>query len=359
VPRPLALRLVALLLAAPLAASAAPDDPVALMEVGHFKQARTLVEAREKANPDDASAPYLRSRMKLVTDDARAALPLAERAATMEPKNADYRYQVAECVGTMAQRAGVLKGLGLAKRFKREAEAALALDPRHLDALEGLIEFYSVAPGIAGGDDKRARALADTLVAIDAVRGRLAQATLAFRDKQPVRGEEALRQAVQADPNSYPAHLSLARFCAGDAQKRWDEAEQHARAALTLDPGRVGAWSMLAYLYAHLQRWDDLDRTLAESERAVPDNLAPCYQAARTLLADDREPGRAERWFRKYLTQEPELGSPTLALAHWRLGLVVEKQGRRPEALSEVETALHLKPDLDDAKKDLKRLKRG
>ncbi|MEK7331481.1 MAG: tetratricopeptide repeat protein [Candidatus Eisenbacteria bacterium] len=297
--------------------------------------------------------------MKLVSGDARAAVPLAERAATLEPKNADYRYQVAECVGSMAQRAGALKGLGLARRFKREAEATLALDPNHVDAHEGLIEFYSVAPGIAGGSDKRAHALADALVGIDAARGRLAQATLAFREKQGAKGEEALRQAVQADPNSYPARMSLARFCAGDAQKKWDEAEQHARVAIVLDPGRVGAWSMLAYLYAHLQRWDDLDRTLAEAERAVPDNLAPCYQAARTLLADDREPARAERWFRKYLTQEPELGAPTLAHAHWRLGLAVEKQGRRPEALSEVETALQLKPDLDDAKKDLKRLKRG
>lgn len=361
--RPPTLRLAALMLAAlfaaPLAAFATPDDPVALMEAGHFKQARVLVEAREKANPDDASTLYLLSRLALVSGDARAAVPLAERAATLEPKNPDYRYQVAECVGSMAQRAGVFKGLGLAKRFKREAEATLALDPRHVDAHEGLIEFFSVAPGIAGGDNRRARALADTLVGIDSARGRLAQATLAFREKQPVRGEEALRQAVRADPNSYPARLSLARFCAGDAQKKWDEAEHHTRAAIALDPGRVGAWSMLAYLEAHLQRWDDLDRTLAEAERAVPDNLAPYYQAARTLLTDDREPARAERWFRRFLTQEPELGAPTLAHAHWRLGLVIEKQGRRAEALSEVETAIQLKPDLDDAKKDLKRLKRG
>jgi tetratricopeptide (TPR) repeat protein len=359
VPRLLTLRLAALLLAAPFAAAAAPDDPAALMEGGHFKQARALIEAREKTNPDDASTLYLLARLKLVSDDARAALPLAERAATLEPKNADYRYQVAACVGSMAQRAGTLKKLGLAKRFKREAEAALALDARHLDAYEGLIEFYSVAPGIAGGDDKRALALAEAMVGIDPVRGRLAQATLGFRDKHPEQAEQAFRQALQADSNSYRALLSLASFCAGDAQKKWDEAERHARAARVLYPGRVGAWSMLAYLYAHLQRWDDLDRTLAEAERAVPDNLAPCYQAARTLLADDREPARAERWFRKYLAQEPEFGAPTLAHAHWRLGLAIEKQGRRSEALGEVQTALQLKPDLDQAKKDLKRLKRG
>ena len=360
---PFAFPLTILLLAAPLAASAAPpaspDDPVALMDVGHFKQARTLIEARAKASPDAASTLYLLSRLELAGGKAREALPLAERAAALEPGHVDYRYQVAECVGSLAEHAGALKGLGLAKRFKREALAARALDPRHVEAIDGLIEFYSVAPGIAGGDDKRAAALADSLVAIDAVRGRLAQAKLAFRDKQAARGEAALRQAVEADPNSYPARIALARFCTGEAQKKWEEAEQHARAALALDRSRVSAWALLAYLYAHLQRWDDLDRTLAEAGRAVPDDLAPCYQAARTLLLDDREPARAEHWFRKYLTLEPEPGSPTLAHAHWRLALAIEKQGRRPEALAEIETALQLKPDLDEAKKDLKRLKRG
>jgi hypothetical protein len=53
------------------------------------------------------------------------------------------------------------------------------------------------------------------------------------------------------------------------------------------------------------------------------------------------------------------VGAPTHAHARWRLGLVLEKLGRKPEALAEVQRALELKPDLgDEAKKDLKRLKR-
>ena len=116
---------------------------------------------------------------------------------------------------------------------------------------------------------------------------------------------------------------------------------------------------MLAGIYAHLERWEDLDRILATAERAVPDNLTAHYQAARTLLGDGREYARAEDLLRRYLANEPEIGAPTHAHAYWRLGLVIEKQGRRPEALAAVETALRLKPDLDDAKKDLKRLKKS
>ena len=47
----------------------------------------------------------------------------------------------------------------------------------------------------------------------------------------------------------------------------------------------------------------------------------------------------------------------THAHARWRLGLVYENMGRKQEAVSELETALRLKPDLEEAQKDLKRLK--
>lgn len=335
----------------------AADDPVALMEAGHYKQSRPLVESLERANPDDPRALYLEARLALAKGDAASALPLAERAATGDPKNADYRYLVAQCVGTQAQHAGPLKGLGLAKRFLKETRAALAIDPRNLDAREGLIEFYSVAPGIAGGNDKMAAAMAETLVTLDPVRGRLAQATLATRDKQDAKAEAALQQALAAG-DGYRTRIALARWCVGENHLKMDLAEQHAKAARAAEPGRVGGHVMLAYVYAHEQRWTDLDQALAEAERAVPDNLTPCYQVGRTLVADSHDPARAERALRKYLGQEPEYGSPSLAAAHWRLGLAIEQQGRKPEALAEVQKALDLDPSLDGAKKDLKRLKR-
>jgi hypothetical protein len=45
-----------------------------------------------------------------------------------------------------------------------------------------------------------------------------------------------------------------------------------------------------------------------------------------------------------------------MALAHWRLGLVLEKEGRKSVALKELEIAVSLDSSLDGAKKDLKRL---
>ena len=39
------------------------------------------------------------------------------------------------------------------------------------------------------------------------------------------------------------------------------------------------------------------------------------------------------------------------------LGLLLEKQGRKAEAIAELEQAVRMNPDFENAKKDLKRLK--
>ena len=169
--------------------------------------------------------------------------------------------------------------------------------------------------------------------------------------------EQDYLKAAAASPADYEVLQTLADFYASDGEKKYDLAEKYARQAIRVDPGRVYAFSSLASAYAAAERWTDLDQSLAEAGKRVPDDFTPYYQAGRTLLVEGKDLPRAERYFRKYLSQEPEGEAPTLAHAHWRLGLVLEKEGRKPEAISEVETALRLKPDLEEAKKDIKRLK--
>jgi len=102
-----------------------------------------------------------------------------------------------------------------------------------------------------------------------------------------------------------------------------------------------------------------LTKALARAEAAVPDDLSPYVFAARAMLREGAELPKAESYLKKYIgeTKEPEAGAPIIAGAHWSLGLVYEKEGRKADARSELETAVRLKPDFEPAKKDLKRLK--
>lgn len=327
----------------------------ALIEGGHWKRARALLEQRVNANPNDAQAVCLLSRVKIAFGDFDAALSLAEKAVALNGRNADYHYQLAEVYSDMLPRAGTLKQLSLSLR--KELDAALALDPKHLDALSGLMQFYLEAPWIAGGDKGKARAIAEQMVRIDAARGYLAMARLAQAEKDLAKVEGFYLKALQANPRNYEVQLALANLYGSQSKKKYDLAVKHAREALALDAGREVAYSILAVIFAMGQRWGELDAILAQAEKNVPDNLNPHYQAGRVLAAEGKDLPRAERYFRKYLTWEPEGYRPDFASAHWRLGLTLEKQGRKSEALSELEIAVRMKPDFDIAKKDLRRLK--
>jgi tetratricopeptide (TPR) repeat protein len=346
---------VGALLAVSLAANDLAPDP--LLEGQHWKRLRALAEPRVKASPGDAHAHYLLSRVKMEYGDLDGALALAEKAASLDPRNGEYRYTVAGVVGRKAERAGVFSQFGLARRFKREAEASLALDAKLIDPRIALMEFHLRAPGIVGGDKSRVPVLLNEIARLDAARGYLAQARAAQIEKKTAGIETFYVKAVEANPANYSARMSLGGFYSQAAPRNYDASEKHFQEALKIDPQRIGAYAALAGLYAFQQRWPELESILAQGEKNVFDNLSPYYNAGRVILTDGKDFPRAEQYFRKYLTQEPEPNAPTLAHAHWRLGLVLEKLGRKAEAVAELEKAVRLKPDLEEARKDLKRLK--
>jgi tetratricopeptide (TPR) repeat protein len=354
-----ALLLMCLFASAP--AGAATDTATRrLVEAGHWKQARAILEPRVKANLSDAEAAALLSSVRAAYGDLEAALGLAETAVRLEPKVAVYHQQLAEVVGTLAQRANVFKQVGLARRYRQEIETAMALDPALIDARMGMMEFYLQAPGIVGGDTKKGAALADEIGRIDPASGFLAKARVMLATKATGDLESLYRQAAGAAKTAdvkYEATSRLLNLHLAPKTLKSDAAEQEARALLQIDPHRSGGYAGLALVYATAGRLAELDAVLADAEKAIPDNFGPFYQAARALLIQGQELTRAERYLRKYLTQEPEAGSPGLAQAHWRLGLVLEKQGQKSAAVAELDQAVKLKPDFDEAKKDLKRLR--
>ena len=61
-----------------------------LIEAGHWKRARTLVEARMREAPDDPLAIYLTSQIRFAFGDADAPLGLAEKALALDGGAARY-----------------------------------------------------------------------------------------------------------------------------------------------------------------------------------------------------------------------------------------------------------------------------
>lgn len=342
-----------------LSLGAGEPDAEALIRNGHWKRARETAEAAYRQHPDDARAAALLSRVRREFHDVDEAVKLAETAVKRDPKSAANHRALAEALEDQVNKLAIFKQLGQSRRIRAELDAALALAPKDPDNLADQIDYLAEAPGIAGGDKKKAAEVANELVKIDGAKGYLALANLARAQKENDRLEGLYRKAVEANPLSYEARIALAVFYTDPAHQNYSAVEREAAAAMEVNPDRIGAYRWLAFAQASQKRVEDAAKLLARAEAAVPDDLSPYVYAARALLRDGVELPKSEAWLRKYFTEtkEPEPGAPFLAGAHWSLALVYEKEHRLTDARSELQTALKLKPDFEPAKKDLQRLK--
>jgi cytochrome c-type biogenesis protein CcmH/NrfG len=320
--------LVAIVLATCMAFSVYGQQtaPEKLIEAGHWKRARAIVEGRLRETPDDALDIFLLSQIRNAFGDYTSPLTLAEKAVALDGRVAKYHRQLAEVLGVEAQHAGVVKVIFLARRFRSEIDMAIALDPHDLQTQRDLLEYYLVAPGIAGGDIAKAAATAQHIGELDAAEGFLAKARIASFRKQTTEAEALLRGAVQSQPPSYRARVELANFYLDAEHSNPGAAEGLARDLLKLDPGRVEPYAILAQVYAGRGDWNALDALLTESSQQCADDLAPYYRAAEVLLGSGRDPARAERYLRTYLGREPEGNEPSVADARRRLGLALQLQ---------------------------------
>jgi len=331
-------------------------DAEALIQSGHWKRARSILDPQVKAHPQDPKICYLLAEVKMSFQDLDGALPLAQHAVDLDGKNSDYHLVLGEVYGEMAARASFFSAGTLAVKFRKEVEVAIQIDARNLDALEAMMQFKFQAPGLMGGSKDEAQALADKITLLNPSEGYLAHAKLAELEKNAAQVEAYFLQAVRANPRNYGALTAIARFYTQTPHAKYEEATKHAQSALQLDPKQIGAHWILARIFALQERWGDLDQTLATAERDVPDDLRPYYETAWALLEAGKEFLRAEGYAKKYLSQEPEGDAPDNAEAHRLLGLLFEKEGRIAEARGEIQAALRLRPNFKGAKDDLRRL---
>jgi tetratricopeptide (TPR) repeat protein len=265
------------------------------IEAGHWKKARVIVEARIRQAPNDPQANFLLSQVRNAFGDYATPHSLAEKAVALDGRVAKYHRQLAEVLGVEAQHAGPIKIVFLAHQFRSEIDTAISLDPSDIQAQRDLLEYYLVAPGIAGGDLQKATGVVKHIGELDAVEGYMAQARLAAYRRQSGETEAMLHCAVEAQPPSYPARVELA-----------------GRELLRIDRGRVEPYSFLAQVYAQRGDWSSLDAVLAEGAQQDPNDMAPYFRAAETLFRIGRDSARAQRYLAVYLNHEPEGNEPSL-----------------------------------------------
>jgi tetratricopeptide (TPR) repeat protein len=205
--------------------------------------------------------------------------------------------------------------------LKRESERAVELDSTNIDARVNLMQFYLQAPPMVGGGVDKAREQLAAITALNPYQGQLQSAAIAENQRDSVAAERILRDLTAALPDSSTPSVRLATY------------------------------------YANQKRYDDAFRVLEERLHRSPNDGSALYQLGRTGALSGAKLDQAQLALNQYVKMPHKRGAPSIAAAHWRLGMVVEAKGDTKTAKAEYERALRLDPKLTGAKVSLDKLK--
>jgi tetratricopeptide (TPR) repeat protein len=259
-------------------------------------------------------------RAAMSHNDPDAAATLFEKAVAQNPKNAEAHYLLGTAYGSRAQKAGIFSQASLAGKTKDEFENAVALDPNLLDARYGLVEFYAMAPGIVGGSYDKAFAQAAEIKKHDPLMAHRAAAFIYTHQQKMDEARNEYLAEVREFPKSARAHVDLG--VSYIVAKNYKAAADEFEIAASVEP---------AYMPSYFR--------LGQGAVLTNSNYA-----------------HGEEALRKYLAYTPKENEPPLARAHYWLGQIFEKQGKKAEAKASFTTSLKLNPNQKDVAEALKRV---
>ena len=215
----------------------------------------------------------------------------------------------------------MFKAMSIGTKAKGELERAVQLDPNLMQARFALMEFYIVAPAIAGGSESDALEQATEIRKRDEIDGHRAFARIHAAAKEPELVRKEYVDMVKEQPASARAHYYLGVYLMA-TEKNYKSATDEFESALKLDP---------SYMPAYFQ--------IGHAAVLAANNFA-----------------RGEEALKKYIAYKPKEDEPLIARAHYWLGAIYEKQGKKAEAKASYVASLKINPNQKDVDEAIKRV---
>jgi len=190
-------------------ANSLPSDE-ALDDLFQAQEYESIVDVLEPI-PSKTVKQYnllISALMNTDLDDAEAA---AEHF--IEVHNHDFRayHMHANVMGAQASNS-VFSALGYAKKAKASLQTAVEIAPDEIAVYQALMQFYVVAPSIAGGDIEEAKKLADKIVQMNEPEGKFATATVYAADGNKTEATNILTALSEQPEFEARARFELGRL---------------------------------------------------------------------------------------------------------------------------------------------------
>jgi tetratricopeptide (TPR) repeat protein len=304
----------------------AGDEYTPLLKAKKFAEAEKLATAKLAQEPGNVSAMAARTNAILGTDETRIeeAVKQAEQCVALQPKAAPCHVALGSALGSKAMNAGIMSAMGYVGTIKSSFLKAVELDPKDYDARYSLLQFYMMAPRIAGGGMGKAETLAKETAAINPEGGKLMLAAIAAQEEELAKAEAG---ALAVKPGSDD-----------DVMQRHEE-----------------VMSNIAGRYMGEKKLADAERMVREALKRYPDSINLPYMAGRV----QQEMGKhkeALALFEQTLAKFPK------PWVHYRMAQSLKALGEKAKAIASFEKATAFKAGLskkmrEDAEVQLKALK--
>jgi tetratricopeptide (TPR) repeat protein len=235
------------------------DQARKLYDLTEFEQSVRILQTLSQK---DTAVNELLGRNYFMMGEYKKATDALEKAVAAEPSNSDYALWLGRAYGRRAEMSNPFSAVGQASKARLYFERAVELDPRNLEALNDLLEYYLEAPGFMGGGTDKARATAARIGQVDASEGHWALAKVAEKHKEMGSAEEQLLRALELSPQRVGRFIDLARFFA--KQGRFQESDQTFAKAQQIAPDSPKLMYARADVYVKYRRNLDMAKTLLQ-----------------------------------------------------------------------------------------------
>jgi tetratricopeptide (TPR) repeat protein len=290
---------------------------IGLYETNKLTEASKILRTIGENSPKYEKSQFYLGRIAFDNEDFVQAQEFFEEVVELNGNSSEYQYWLGNAMGRLAQESNFFKQGILAPQIKSAYERSVELDPKNIDASWGLVEYYTLAPGVMGGSWEKAEKTARAIYVLDKLQGHNALATVYLR------------------------------------QEKFSLAEQEYIKASKLDQRFVFT---LGYFYQNQKTFNKAFEVFENEVRKNPENIAALYQIGRTSALSGERPDLGIRSLNEYLNQPINDDIPSHSAALMRKGMIYEKIGETTKAKTYYSQSLAKDSEMNLAKEGLDRL---